>query len=205
MTAIGMARRVAIGGDSALLDHIARPDTALAIWWRRLPPPLRAALDALDLNGVDSLSVETDLGGSVEASLHAAGYARAVCEMLGADIDRLVRRLAALSGEDRLRVRLAVGHGGDGYQFHADRPPLALRCTYIGPGIQWCCVDGLDAICEVPTGAVGVFKGRMLLDPPMILHRAPPGGDRRLVLAIEPAHGGEWERSLPILPSADPC
>jgi hypothetical protein len=205
MTAIGMARRVAIGGDSALLDHIARPDTALAIWWRRLPPPLRAALDALDLNGVDSLSVETDLGGSVDAALSRAGYRRAARGLLGADIDHLVRRLAALTGEDCLRVRLEVDEDGPGTLFHADSNPLALRCTYIGPGIQWCCVDGLDAICEVPTGAVGVFKGRMLLDPPMILHRAPPGGDRRLVLSIEPAHGGEWERSLPILPSADPC
>jgi len=205
MTAIGMARRIAIGGDSALLDHIARPDTALAIWWRRLPPPLRAALGALDLDGVDSLSVETDLGGSVDAALHAAGYAQAVREMLGADIDRLVRRLAALTGEDRLRVRLAVGEGGSGHQFHADRTPITLRCTYIGPGLQWCCAEGPDAICEVPTGAVGVFKGRMLLDPPRVLHRAPPGGGRRLVLAIDPVHDGERDRSGPFLPSADPC
>jgi hypothetical protein len=44
----------------------------------------------------------------------------------------------------------------------------------------------------VPTGAVGVFKGRLLLDPPTILHRSPPisaTGERRLVLAIDPLPG----------------
>ena len=42
----------------------------------------------------------------------------------------------------------------------------------------------------MPTGAVAVFKGRMLLDPPTVLHRSPPitaSGERRLLLAIDPA------------------
>ncbi|MDY0959482.1 DUF1826 domain-containing protein [Sphingomonas sp. CFBP8993] len=203
MTAIGMERRIAMGCDSALLDHIARPDAALAIWWRRMPEPFRTALARLDLRGLDDLSVEVDLHGSLKAPLRAAGYRGAAHALLCADMDRLVRRHAAVTGEDRLRVRLTVVEGDVPGVFQAERTTFGLTCTYVGPGIQWCCVDGPDAICEVPTGAVGVFKGRALLDPPVILHRSPAIGDPRLVLAIEPARRDDADRSKHALPKAD--
>ena len=53
--------------------------------------------------------------------------------------------------------------------------------------VQWCCIDGQDAICEVLTGAVGVLKGLALL-PPTVLHRSPPlsgVGPHRLMLMID--------------------
>lgn len=200
-----MEGRIAIGGDRALLDHVARPDVALAIWWRRMPEALRLALGGLDLTGVDDMAVEVDLNGSVDAALTAAGYEGAVQRLLCADIDLLIRRHAALTGEDRQRVRLEVIASEPVSRFRADRTTFGLRCTYVGPGIQWCRIDGPDAIYEVPAGAVGVFKGRALLDQPVILHRSPSVEASRLVLAIDPAHDETSDRSRRIVPAADPC
>ncbi|WP_322965299.1 DUF1826 domain-containing protein [Sphingomonas fuzhouensis] len=205
MTAIGMERRIAIGGDSASLDRIVRPDVALAIWWRPMPQTLRAALRTLDLTLVDDVAVEIDLEGSIQAVLRTAGYSGSVLDLLGADVDRLIRRHAALTGEDRQRVRLSVMEREADARFHADCTTFGLTCTYIGPGRQWCCAEGQDAIYEVPTGAVGVFKGRTLLDPPLILHRSPPGGHPRLRLRIDPVRSGDPDRPTSARPQADPC
>ncbi|MFC4254461.1 DUF1826 domain-containing protein [Croceibacterium xixiisoli] len=185
-----MERLVPIVPDRASLDRIARPDAALAIWWRRMSDPLRAALQELDLARLDNLSVEIDAGGSICGALRAAGYSETAIGLLSQDIELLVKRHAALTGEDRLHVRLEVVEADACCQFHADDITLRLTCTYVGPGRQWCCVAGQDAICEVPTGSVGVFKGRMLLDPPAVLHRSPAmsaKGGRRLELVIDPA------------------
>lgn len=182
-----MERLVAIVRDQASLDRVVRPDAALAIWWRRVSEPLQAALDTLDLDVVDGLSVEIDANESVDAALHRARYPEATLPALSADVDLLVQRYAALTGNNRLRVRLEVIEADDNSSFHSTYVTLRLLCTYIGPGTQWCCVEGQDAICEVPTCAVGVFKGRMLLNPPAILHRAAVGG-RCLVLTIDTAH-----------------
>ena len=76
----------------------------------------------------------------------------------------------------------------------ADYVTLRLLCTYAGPGTQWCRAAAPDAIYEVPTGAVGVFKGRMLLDPPTVLHRSPPiaaTGGQRLILVIDPIRSND--------------
>jgi hypothetical protein len=191
MSFVEMERLVAIVQDQASLDHIVRPDAALAIWWRRVSEPLQVALNTLDLDVVDDLSVEIDANESVDAALHCARYPEATLPVLSADVDLLVQRYAALTGNDRLRVRLEVIEADANSSFHSTYVTLRLLCTYIGPGTQWCCVEGQDAICEVPTGAVGVFKGRMLLNPPAILHRSPlPAavGGRCLVLTIDTAH-----------------
>ncbi len=187
VTRAKMEQLVTIAGDRASLDRIASPDAALAIWWRQLPETLRVALAELDLHSIADISVDIDFNGSVAAALRTAGYPEASVMALSSDIDLLVRRHAALTGEDRLHVQLAVVESDPCSRFRADCTTLRLQCTYLGPGTQWCCVDGQDAICEVPTGSVGVFKGRSLLDPPAILHRPPRFGAPRLVLTIDPA------------------
>ncbi|WP_294235784.1 DUF1826 domain-containing protein [uncultured Sphingomonas sp.] len=183
---------VAFGEDRGSLDAIARPDAALAIWWRSLPDALRIALASLDLDTVDDVSLDLVVDDAIEVALAEAGYTDPVATLLAADIGLLVRRHAALTGEDRLRLRLEVVETDACRRFHADFVTLRLLCSYVGPGTQWCRADAADAVCEVPTGAVGVFKGRLLLDPPTILHRSPPisaTGQRRLVLAIDPRPG----------------
>lgn len=183
---------VAFGHDRASLDAIARPGAALAIWWRPLPDALRAALAALDLDTVDDVSLHLAADEPIDGALTEAGYPGPVAALLAGDIGLLVRRHAALTGEDRLRLRLEVIETDACRRFHADYVTLRLLCSYVGPGTQWCRADAADAICEVPTGAVGVFKGRELLDPPTVLHRSPPivaSGRRRLVLTIDPLPG----------------
>lgn len=178
-----------ISGDRLWLDRIARPQTALAIWWRGVPEPLRSLLAKLDLATVEDLSVTVEAGHSLEAALRGAGYPQTVLAPLAEDIDLLVRRHAALTGEDRLQVGLGVVGAGSDTCFGTDCGTLRLSCTYVGAGEQWCCADGRDAIWEVPTGAVAIWKGRDLLDPPLIVRRAPPisaNAGRRLVLAIDP-------------------
>jgi hypothetical protein len=183
---------VAFSDDRAALDAIARPQAALAIWWRPLPDALRAALASLDLDTVDDVSLDLAADEAIGSALANAGYADPVATLLADDIGLLVRRHAALTGEDRLRLRLEVIETDACRRFHADFVTLRLLCSYVGPGTQWCRTDAADAVCEVPTGAVGVFKGRLLLNPPTILHRSPPisgTGERRLVLAIDPLPG----------------
>lgn len=183
---------VAVGHAPASLDAIARPRAALAIWWRSLPDDLRLGLAALDLDTIDDLSVDIDADAPLDATLRDAGYPDAVAAPLASDVGLLIRRQAALTGEDRLRLRLEVVETDACRRFHADYVTLRLLCTYVGPGTQWCRAVADDAICEAPTGAVAVFKGRLLLDPPTILHRSPPimaTGERRLVLAIDPIGG----------------
>lgn len=192
MTVAMLEDVVAFGHDPASLDAIARPKAALAIWWRSLPDDLRLRLAALDLDSIDDVSVDIDADAPLDATLRDAGYPNAVVAPLAGDLGLLGRRHAALTGEDRLRFRLEVVETDACRRFHADYVTLRLLCTYAGPGTQWCRAAAADAICEVPTGAVGVFKGRMLLDPPTVLHRSPPivaTGERRLVLAIDPTRG----------------
>lgn len=180
---------VAFGHDRGSLDAIARPHAALAIWWRSLSDPLRAALASLDLDMVDNVSLDLAADEPIDLALANAGYPDPVATLLAGDIGELVRRHAALTGEDCLRLRLEVIETDACRRFHADFVTLRLLCSYVGPGTQWCRADAADAICEVPSGAVGVFKGRLLLEPPTILHRSPPivaTGERRLVLAIDP-------------------
>jgi len=181
-----LERLLTIAGDLAALDHITLPEAALAIWWRRLQSPLIVALERLDLQSLADISIEINLGGSVLTALRSAGYPETSAAALSSDIDLLVRRHAALTGEDRLHVHFAVLKSEARSRFRADCSTLQLQCTYLGPGTQWCRVDGQDAICEVPTGSVGVFKGRSLLDPPAVLHRPPLSGAPRLVLRIDP-------------------
>jgi hypothetical protein len=185
---------VAFGYDRTSLDVIARPKTALAIWWRPLPDAVKAGLAVLDLDTVDDVTLDLDADAQLDDTLRDAGYPDDVATPLAADIGLLLRRQAALTGDDRLRLRLEVIETDACRRFHADYVTLRLLCTYAGPGTQWCRAAAADAIYEVPTGAVGVFKGRMLLDPPTVLHRSPPivaTGGQRLILVIDPIRSND--------------
>lgn len=189
MTLTMLEGAVTFGYDRASLDAIARPEAALAIWWRPLSDALRSALAVLDLDAIGDLSVDVDADALLDGTLRDAGYPDPVATLLAGDVGLLLRRHAALTGEDRLRLRLEVIETDACRRFHADYVTLRLLCTYLGPGTQWCRSAAVEAICEVPTGAAGVFKGRLLIDPPPVLHRSPPivaTGARRLVLAIDP-------------------
>lgn len=189
MTLATLANAVSMGEAAASLDTIARQETALAIWCRSLPDKLRAGLAALDLDSVDDVALDLAADMVVGSALIEAGYTDPLAALLAPDIELLVRRHAALTGEDRLGVKLEVIETDACRRFHADFVTMRLLCSYVGPGTQWCHADATDVVCDVPTGAVAVFKGRLQLDPPTVLHRSPPivaRGDRRLMLTIDP-------------------
>jgi hypothetical protein len=194
MTHATVTRDVVTGSHADVLDAIVHPETALAIWRRELPPALWEALAPLDLDEIDDIAVELAADTPLEDILRAAGYPDAAVAPIAADVVALARHHRALTGVDGLVLRLEVIETDACRRFHADYVTLRLLCTYVGAGTEWHHVDIPDAVERVPTGAVAVFKGRLMLDPPSVLHRSPPimaSGGRRLVLAIDPAKAAD--------------
>lgn len=190
MTLATMTRDVVRAPAPDALETLRRPEVALAIWERDLPAALREALAQLDLDTVDDIEAALAADAAPEGLLRAAGYPDAAIAPLAADIARLMQHHTGLTGGERLSLRLEVVEGDACRRFHADYVTLRLLCTYVGPGTQWHHVAAPEAIEQVPTGAVAVFKGRFLLDPPTVLHRSPPivaSRARRLMLVIDPA------------------
>jgi hypothetical protein len=182
-------RDVATGTAADELAEIAYSATALAVWQRPLPPALRSALARLDVDTVDDIALDL-VDAPLGDVLRTAGYPDEAVSPLACDMTALLDRCAALTGQDRLALRLEVVETDACRRFHADHVTLRLLCTYIGPGTQWHRLATPDAIEQVATGAVALFKGRQMLDPPTVLHRSPPiaaTGERRLLLVIDPA------------------
>lgn len=187
-----LADPVARGDTANILHAILDPDCALAIWDRALPAALVADLAALDPDSVDDIDavVRTDSATvAVAVLLGGAGYDPATALMLATEIGTSAERLARLAPVGRLRIRLEIVTTDACRRFHADRVTLRLLVTLDGPGTQWIRAADPDAVAQVPTGAVALFKGRLLVEEPPILHRSPPiagTGRHRLMLAIDP-------------------
>jgi len=197
MSVVATTCDVATGRGADALDGIGHPRVALAICERSLPPMLHDALARLDLARIDDVVTGIAAAAAAAAAADApdellrdAGYPDVVADGLAADIAVLARRHARLTGTDRLTLKLEVVETDACRRFHADYVALRMLCTYVGPGTQWHAIADPDTIGQVPTGAVAIFKGRMLLDPPTVLHRSPPivaTGERRLMLTLDPA------------------
>ncbi len=115
-----------------------------------------------------------------------------------ADVAALARRFAAVMDVARVRVRIERTDSNACRKVHADYTDVRLITTYAGPGTDIaphateedrseCCLE------RVPTGWVGLFKGRTYHpDHPACYHRSPPAGDmgeKRLVLVIDTPAG----------------
>lgn len=174
------------GATSVALDTILHPRVALALWER----PSLAGTAQLDLDTIDDLSFNLAPGDDPSDTLTAAGYRAPVAHDLAADIAMLAARHRRLTGSHASRVRLDVIETDACRRFHADYVTLRLLCTYVGAGTQWCWADAPEAIHDLAPGTVGLFKGRVLMEDPTILHRSPPiaaTGEQRLLLVIDPA------------------
>ena len=117
---------------------------------------------------------------------------------LVADVASLARRFAAVMDVVRVRVRIERTDSNACRKVHADYTDVCLITTYAGPGTDVaphateedrseCCLE------RVPTGWIGLFKGRTYHpDHPACHHRSPPAGDmgeKRLVLVIDTPAG----------------
>lgn len=187
---------VAVVGRTSDLGIVREPHVALALWERDLPAAFQSTLDRLDLDAVDDVDLAIDLPAAsptLAASLIASGYPERAATPLAADMLQLGERLAALAGETRVRLRLEVVETDSCRKFHADYVTLRLLVTYRGPATQWIRAGSPDTIEQVERGAAAVFKGRLMLEEPTILHRSPPiaaTGEQRLLLTIDTPRQG---------------
>lgn len=183
----------AVTGSLEDLAAVRHPDVALAIHPRSLSPALADAVDALDLDEIDDTDLIVDLpvsGEACAAALAVSGFPASAARMIGDDMARLAQVQGLVAGCTRLSIRLHVIETDACRKFHADYVTLRLLTTYRGRATEWHRTDALDRIDRLRPGDVAIFKGRVLLDPPAVLHRSPPiagTGEYRLLLVIDPA------------------
>lgn len=186
------AEPVLFGDAPDTLAAIRDRDRALTQWRRPVPAALVVQLAQLDLDGIDDLELAIDLpvaAAALKESLEAAGYDAPTAALLAQDIADLSTRFAAIAGGGQLMLRLEVVETDACRRFHADFVTYRLITTYRGQATQWVRADRPDTIEHMQAGEVCIFKGRMLLDNPPVLHRSPPiaaTGEQRLLLVLDP-------------------
>lgn len=165
----------AVSADEAVLLEILRPEVALALWLRTEPTGWRRATAGL-LAAAPFRAACEDLPEAALDGLMARLPAPAPLD-LGADMLRLARLFATLTGHERVRLRLEGVTGDSCRRFHVDAVGLRLLCTYRGEGTQWTmCGPECRAPHQAPTLAVALLKGTRHAPPPPpgCLHRSPP-------------------------------
>lgn len=183
---------VSTGPTFRVLDAIAAPEVHLAMW-ERLRPTSLDWIEDLAFDEIDDINCGFDissLAAEIRSVLIEAGYpSDGRAHALGAEIAQLATIFACVMSCDRLSVRLEVVETDACRKFHADVVAARLLSTLTGPATQWIRVHRPDDIHEMDMGEVAIFKGRLLAEEPLILHRSPPisgSGAKRLVLVINP-------------------
>ncbi|KTR83736.1 hypothetical protein NS277_07130 [Novosphingobium barchaimii] len=187
---------VAIGETADVMASILDPAVQLALWRRDRPAALDW-IDALEWDAIDDIDahiVGPDFGAAIGPLLSDAGYlqtaqGRALCD----EVAGLATRFAQVVDAAGLRLRLEVIETDACRKFHMDQVTARLLMPLSGPGTQWIeTALGKDApVNQLAVGKVGIFKGRLWVEEPAILHRSPPvatTGQTRLLLVLDP-HG----------------
>ncbi len=187
------------------LATILDPSVTLAIWER---PP--APVGALAGFGTIQMTTTVDRAHRELTDAFAQQPAAAWHADIAADIAALAASFAAIMDLSHVVIRLERVIGDACKRWHADYVSVRLICTYCGSGTQWIerAVQSPDAPpVETPrsldTGAVGLFKGRILAGEQAIIHRSPPiagSGEERLLLVLDGPPPAEtaalWERAM---------
>ena len=182
--------------DPAILAAIARHDVTLAVWARRLPPPLAAGAKRLALAGPVSVAVEDAPDRAADAI--ADRWPAPLPAPLLHDIRALAVLFAMLRGTPQaVRVRLEAMEGRGCWRWHADAVPARLLCTYHGPGTEVLdSIAGADAARSLPAdtrglvlpaGAVALLKGEAHPSGRGrgCIHRSPQQAGPRLLLCLD--------------------
>ena len=178
-----------------ILAAIHDPGVQLALWQRPRP----AALDWVDrlswdeIADIDAVINGPDYRASLGLLLRDAGYPQALpADHLMDAIAALASRFAGVMACQKLRLRLEVIETDACRKFHMDYVQTRLLMPLVGPGTQW--IDRSSGenppVHQLAAGEVAIFKGRLLVNQPAILHRSPPiagSGQRRLLLVLDPA------------------
>jgi hypothetical protein len=165
----------AVSNDEAVLLEILRPQVALALWLRPVPPGWTRLTEPLLAAAPFRASAEDAPDAAVSGLLAALG--QPVPTALAADMLQLARVFAAMSGRQAVRMRLdGVTHDAC-RRFHSDSVGLRLLCTYRGAGTQWTmCGPDCAVPHQAPACSVALLKGSRHQPPPPpgCLHRSPP-------------------------------
>lgn len=182
--------------DPGILAAIGRRDVHLAVWARRLPPPLVAGAERLARAGPVSVAVE-------DAPDHAADaiadrWPGALPAALLHDMRALAVLFALLRGTPRaVRARLESVHGRGCWRWHADAVPVRLLCTYHGPGTEVLdSIAGAEAARALPPGTCGITleagavallkgEGHAGGQGRGCIHRSPQAAGPRLLLCLD--------------------
>lgn len=178
-----------------VLDAIRSPGCAVAVWQRRLH-----FQDWIDTLAPDRLpEARLVLRPDHAEDAIAAVLADRIAECsnrrkLIDDIALLARSFAHILKIRRVRLRLDVLRDDACTRFHLDNVAARLLCTYRGRGTEYGrsrAGEDPQSIHDLPTGSVGVFRGRLWPGPERsrVLHRSPPIaglGETRLLLVIDP-------------------
>lgn len=185
----------AIEDAATVLASINRPEVQLALWQRPRPSALDW-IDALNWDDIDDINAQIsgpDWAGTISAQLCDAGYLQgADSEALMQELTVCARTFAQLMHCDQLNMRLEVIETDACRKFHMDYVTARLLMPLHGPGTQWTdTAFGSDApIHQLGIGDVAIFKGRLAVEQPRILHRSPPvgaSGETRLLFVLNPA------------------
>lgn len=185
---------VVMGDDQVVLQRILDPDVHLAVWQRRAARGIEG-LEGLEWDAIADVDQDVPvvaLASAIPVALRSAGYPDVVA--LADAIVPLASDFAALMACDALRIRLDVIETDACRKFHADQVTVRLLLPLVGPGTQWVHANAEPQVSEgeLRIGDVGLFKGRVWAEEPVILHRSPPiaaTGITRLLLVIDPGSG----------------
>lgn len=182
-------------GKRDVLDAISSPGCAVAVWHRRLQ--FQDWIDALAPDSLPEarLVLRPDHVGDEIAAVWAGRISDcANRRKLIGDIALLAKLFARIMKIGHVRLRLDVLTDDACRRFHLDNVAARLLCTYRGRGTEYGrsrAGEDPHTIYDLPTGSVGVFRGRRWPDPERsgVLHRSPPIaglGETRLLLVIDP-------------------
>lgn len=192
------ACRVVDQPGAGVLDEIRSPGCAAAIWRRELPSDFQAWIDALEPDSLPDVrivvppnAVHDALCSLLDEQGVPASEGRA---RLARDAAELASTFAWIMKANTVRLRLDVIGDNACRKFHLDNVAARLLCTYRGRGTQYgraCSGADPSVIHELPTGAVGLFRGALWpsIEETGIVHRSPPisgSGETRLLLVIDP-------------------
>ncbi len=194
---IGSADVVFEGKHLRDLRAIWSPEVAVAICNRELEPGLHRWLDTLPPEklpkGRLSLTLN-DVEGAVAGMFDDPMIAQDPhVAKLAKDVATKAEAFARIMDVQRFTMRFDVVTNNACRKFHQDNVKARLLCAYRGRGTQYGVCDHApepDVIEDMPTGAVGLFKGRLWpsYEASAIYHRSPPiegTGETRLLLVID--------------------
>lgn len=200
------ARSILQARDPSVLNSIAAPGIAAAIWQREPLPEFTRWIEALPIEQLPRLRTIVAVG-SVTPCVHAAcdgagtppGPFR---DMLAGDITAMAQIMAEVMDAPMMHLRLDVVTTNACRKFHIDNKTVRMLCTYRGTGTQLAQPGQEAAPTLVTTGSVALLRGkRWPRERTGLLHRSPPiegTGEARLLAVIDAAWDFEPEdRSQP--------